>query len=134
MVEEVRLQIDQAIPCGLILNELVTNALKYAYPNGKRGEVVIELRESDAGMVTLSVSDQGVGLPAEFDWSNSASMGLPIVDLLTQQLGGTLAVRTSPGASFTIEFPKIARRRRPRRLECCYHDAWRSWFACVRRR
>jgi len=106
MVEEVRLQIDQAIPCGLILNELVTNALKYAYPNGKRGEVVIELRESDAGMVTLSVSDQGVGLPAEFDWSNSASMGLPIVDLLTQQLGGTLAVRTSPGASFTIEFPK----------------------------
>ena len=105
-VDEVRLQIDQAIPCGLILNELVTNALKYAYPNGKRGEVVIDLRETDGGMVTLAVSDQGVGLPAGFDWTHSESMGLPIVDLLTQQLGGTLAVRTSPGASFTIEFPR----------------------------
>ncbi len=101
----VALRIDQAIPCGLILNELVTNALKYAYPADKSGEVLIELRES-AGTVHLSVSDDGVGLPPNWTLTSSKSLGLPIVDLLAQQLGGELSVRSSPGTCFTISFPK----------------------------
>jgi PAS domain S-box-containing protein len=100
------LKVDQAIPCGLIFNELITNALKYAYPPGTGGEVAVELRENAAGFVTLSVADHGVGLPAGFDCQNSKSMGLPIVELLTKQIAGTLHVQTSPGAAFTIEFPK----------------------------
>jgi len=100
------LKVDQAIPCGLILNELVTNALKYAYPPGAGGEILVELGENAAGLVTVSVADRGVGLPEGFDWQNSKSMGLPIVDLLTKQIAGTLHVRTNPGAAFTIEFPK----------------------------
>jgi two-component sensor histidine kinase len=102
--ERVLLEVEQAVPCGLILNELVTNALKYAYPAGRKGEVVVDLRESAAGLVTLSVSDQGVGLPEGLDWQNSESMGLPIIELLTQQIGGELKVRTGPGTAFTGEF------------------------------
>jgi PAS domain S-box-containing protein len=102
----VLLRVDQAIPCGLILNELVTNALKYAYPTGSSGEIAVDLTETPAGLVSLSVADRGVGLPAGFDWRNSKSMGLPIVDLLANQLGGTFAIRTNPGTAFTIEFPK----------------------------
>jgi PAS domain S-box-containing protein len=110
------LKVDQAIPCGLILNELVTNALKYAYPPGMTGEIMVDLRENAAGLVTLSVADSGVGLPDGFDWQNSKSMGLPIVDLLTTQIAGTLQVRTASGSTasgstasgstFAVEFLK----------------------------
>jgi PAS domain S-box-containing protein len=103
------LGVDQAIPCGLILNELVTNALKYAYPQGQSGEVTVALSEN-AGLVRLSVSDQGVGLPEGLDWQNSDSMGLPIVDLLAKQLGGALSVRSSPGTACIVEFPKEGRK------------------------
>jgi PAS domain S-box-containing protein len=105
-VSRVVLNADQAIPCGLILNELVTNALKYAYPNNGRGEIVVELSESELGYVTLGVSDQGIGLPEGLDWKNSNSLGLPIVDILARQIGGELFVGPKPGASFTVEFPK----------------------------
>ncbi len=59
----VLLEFDQAIPCGLILNELVTNALKYAYPGGKAGEIKVDLKETPSGSVTLTVADQRIGLP-----------------------------------------------------------------------
>ena len=107
--EKVYLKIDHAIPLGLILNELVTNALKYAYPREcPGGEVVIDLHEGEHSGVTLRVSDHGVGLPDDLDWRNSDSMGLPIVDLLTQQMGGSLKIHSKPGAAFTIEFFKEA--------------------------
>jgi len=105
-ITPVLLDVDQAIPCGLILNELVTNALKYAYPPGKSGEVVIELGETPAGLVTLSVSDDGVGLPAGFDWQESQSMGLTTVDLLAKQIGGKLSVHSGRRTAFTVEFVK----------------------------
>jgi len=107
-LRSVILNTDQAIPCGLILNELVTNALKYAYPNDRSGEIIVDLYESDSGYVTVAVSDNGIGLPEGLDWKNSNSLGLPIVDVLARQIGGQLTVRASPGASFTIEFPKSA--------------------------
>lgn len=100
---------DQAIACGLILSELVTNALKYAYPNGRSGEIMVDLEEHSSGTVRLAVSDQGVGLPAQLDWGNSDSIGLPIVDVLAKQIGGSLEVCGSPGASFVVQFPKEVR-------------------------
>jgi two-component sensor histidine kinase len=99
------LNVTQAIPCGLILNELVTNALKYAYPPGHAGEVVVTLSET-LGLVTLSVSDQGIGLPQGLDCRNTKSMGLSIVALLSKQIGGTLSVHPSPGTAFIVVFPK----------------------------
>lgn len=99
------LPIEQAVPCGLILNELVTNALKYAYPDGK-GEILIRLSSHD-DHVCLSVSDQGVGLPLDFNASESKSLGMKLVRALTEQLDGNLEVGPSPGASFTVRFPKL---------------------------
>jgi PAS domain S-box-containing protein len=102
--EQVYLKIDHAIPLGLILNELVTNSLKYAYPNEMVGDVVVELQKFSDGNVSLTVADEGVGLPEGFDWSESASMGLPIVEVLTQQLEGKLTFTGRPGTTFAINF------------------------------
>jgi two-component sensor histidine kinase len=103
----VNLTVEQAIPCGLILNELVTNALKYAYPNGQSGDVVIYMEESPNGMVTLSVTDRGVGLPEGLDWTGSESMGLPMVSVLAQQIDGEMGVETRSGhTEFVIKFRK----------------------------
>ncbi len=98
---------EQAIPCGLILNELLTNAFKYAYPAETEGEICVALRASAHGRVKLTVSDKGVGFPQGFDWkSATSSLGLTIIEALTQQLGGKLVVGTGPGASFTVQFSK----------------------------
>jgi PAS domain S-box-containing protein len=101
----VLLNVAQAIPCALILNELVTNALKYAYPPARTGGIMVALSET-LGLVTLSVSDQGVGLPEGMNWQNAKSMGLSMVALLSEQIEGILSVHSSPGTAFTVVFPK----------------------------
>jgi two-component sensor histidine kinase len=105
-LEPVLLGLSQAISCGLILNELVTNALKYAFPGTRTGEVLVELHGSRADTVELRVADNGVGLPPGFDWTQSHSLGLRIVALLTHQLSGTLRDDAGGGTSFTLSFPK----------------------------
>ena len=105
-LEPVLLGLSQAISCGLILNELVTNALKYAFPGSRAGEVLVKLDGSQDGTVELRVADNGVGLPAGFDWKQSHSLGLRIVALLTHQLSGTLRNDAGAGTSFTLSFPK----------------------------
>jgi len=82
------LSADQAIPVGLILNELVSNALKHAFPNDRKGRVDIEARCS-AGQVNLIVRDDGVGIAANLDPKHGKSLGLKIVHVLTRQLKGT---------------------------------------------
>ncbi len=102
----IMLGIDQAIPCGLILNELITNALKYAYPDNQYGEILVELKEVENNCVSLTVSDNGVGLPEGFEWQRSNTLGLSIIDILAHQIGGSLAVQSQAGATFTVVFPK----------------------------
>jgi PAS domain S-box-containing protein len=98
------LTIDQAIPCGLILNESVTNALKYAYPHGENGEIAVKL-SCDAESVMMAVSDQGVGFPRDLD--TTQTLGLQLIQLLTEQLSGEAEFsRSLPGTSVTIRFPR----------------------------
>jgi two-component system, sensor histidine kinase PdtaS len=99
---ETRLTIDQAIPCGLILSELITNAFKYGYPGGE-GEILIHI-SSDGNRVRMSVSDQGVGLPPDFERKTSESLGMTLIRMLTKQLGGHLEIGKQPGASFSVRF------------------------------
>ena len=102
-LETARLTIEQSIPCGLILNELLTNAIKYAYPSGE-GEICISLAER-AGDVSMTVCDYGVGLPADFSCETCKSLGMTLAaKQLTLQLDGRLEVGGPPGASFTITF------------------------------
>jgi two-component sensor histidine kinase len=104
-LQPVFLGLSQAISCGLILNELVTNAFKYAFPASRKGEVLVALDCPQKGIVRMRVADNGVGLPPGFDWTQSHSLGLRIVALLTDQLSGTLRTDSAAGAAFTLTFP-----------------------------
>jgi PAS domain S-box-containing protein len=110
MCENVQLNIEQAMPIGLITNELFTNAFKYAFPEGQPGTIKISLEYLDAedhkpAEVLLMVADNGVGLPAGWDIKQSESLGLSLVQILTRQLHGTLLVESqSGGASFSLRF------------------------------
>ncbi len=100
------LGVDQAIPAGLILNELISNALKHAFPGNRAGSVSVEGGESD-GTMTLVVRDDGVGLPENFNPSQTSSLGIRIVQILTRQLKGTLAIENHGGAAFRVSFPLL---------------------------
>ena len=101
----VTLSIETAVPCGLILNELASNALKHAFPNGSSGEVTVGLEHDSAtSTVCLQVCDNGVGLPAGLDWRQSRSLGLRLVQILAGQLRGTVDTGTGPGTEFRVTF------------------------------
>ncbi|NLX03783.1 MAG: PAS domain-containing protein [Phycisphaerae bacterium] len=104
-VEGVALPIDTAIPCGIIINELVTNALKHAFPDGRRGEIRIDLHPAEREY-RLVVSDNGTGIPADLDFRKTESLGLQLVTTLTDQLDGTVELERDGGTRFTIVFPK----------------------------
>ncbi|MEQ1916753.1 MAG: histidine kinase dimerization/phosphoacceptor domain -containing protein, partial [Gallionella sp.] len=100
-----QLGIEQAILCGMIINELVSNSLKHGFPKGRAGEVCVELRVNEAeAQVQLMVSDNGVGLPADFKDHLGRSLGLQLVSDLTGQLKGSLEIEPGSNAVFTIEF------------------------------
>jgi PAS domain S-box-containing protein len=107
-IDEVYLNIDTAIPCGLIINELVTNAIKYAFPEGKPGTITIRLiknrLESNDNGFTLEISDDGIGIPDTLNISETETLGLQLVQILVNQLKGSLVVESKPGACFTIQF------------------------------
>jgi two-component sensor histidine kinase len=105
----VSLELNQAIPCGLILNELLANCLKYAFPDARRGEILVALRRED-DHITLRVADNGVGLPLGLDWRNTKSLGLRIVNILARQLKGSVHQETGAGADFSLIFQKAANR------------------------
>ena len=104
-MEEISLDMDLSVPCGLLITELLSNAMKYAFPSGRKGTVVVGLRRSGNHQLTLSVSDDGVGFPAEVDMHAPSTLGLRIVNTLTGQLRGTLAIRREPGTKIEITFP-----------------------------
>jgi two-component sensor histidine kinase len=107
-VVDVFLDIDTAVPCGLIINELVSNALKHAF-KGRTGTGVIRITfqiTPDGTHYRFSVSDDGIGLPADMDIRQSSSMGLEIVRILTEQLDGHWTCVSDGGTEFVIEFPR----------------------------
>jgi len=100
---DVSLGVDQAIPCGLVINELITNSLKYAFPSSRGGEIKVSLAENE-GEVELTVSDNGVGIPASLDLAGSKTLGLRLVGNLVEQLGGKIELDRTAGTSFKITF------------------------------
>ncbi len=103
--ENVYLSIDQAIPCGLIINELVSNSIKHAFPEGRGRKIdigLIAIKDS----LTLRIEDNGIGFPKDKDPKFAKSLGLRLVYLLTQQLEGSIMLHRSGGTAFEITFPK----------------------------
>jgi len=101
---EVWLSAEKAVPCGLILNELLTNCVKHAFPAGRAGEIHLSVQADTEAQVTLSVRDNGVGFPEGLDFRNTASLGMQLACLLTEQLGGTMALERRHGTAVTIHF------------------------------
>jgi PAS domain S-box-containing protein len=95
---------DVASPCGLIVNELLSNAFKYAFPGGKSGVVRIELRREPEGRVQLLVGDNGIGFPPDLQWKTSPTLGLRLVRTLARQIEAGIEVDTRGGTAFTIRF------------------------------
>jgi two-component sensor histidine kinase len=104
-VEEVSLGLDVSVACGLIINELLSNAIKYAFPNGRRGTVFIGLKHGNGGSLVLSVRDDGIGFPGSVDFRAPSTLGLRIVNILAAQLKGVLALQSGSGSAFTLTFP-----------------------------
>lgn len=114
-IEPIWVNIDIAIPCGLIINELVTNALKHAFPMGQAGQIYITIKSQTHSpqtyglqshdRIVIKVGDDGIGLPLELDWQNNESLGLQIVNILTDQLKGSIELTKKDfGTEFTVEF------------------------------
>jgi len=103
-IKDILLDVNTAIPCGLIINELVSNALKYAFPKGRKGEIYIGLRLAKDNKFTLTVKDNGVGLPKGLDFRKTESLGMQLVIMLTEQLDGSIEVDTKKGTTFKITF------------------------------
>ena len=103
-LKPVSLPVAVAVPCGLILNELITNAFKHAFPGRAQGEVTTTLSTGPHGRVCLRVSDNGVGLAAGINWRESNSLGLRLIHLLAGQLDATVEVRVEGGTEFLITF------------------------------
>ncbi|MFH1673562.1 MAG: histidine kinase dimerization/phosphoacceptor domain -containing protein [Pseudomonadota bacterium] len=105
-IEDVIIEVDIAIPCGLIVNELVSNSLKYAFTEDGKGEVKITLHSTDENEMELTVSDDGVGVPKDLDFRNTESLGLKLVNILTNQIRGRLDLERSKGSKFYIRFKR----------------------------
>ena len=109
-VDAMRLDIDTAVPCGLILNELISNSLKYAFTRGVGGQLCVTLACCSDNQIRLAVEDNGIGLAKDFSMAQSRSLGLRIVQILTKQLGGSLHVKGNPagrGTCFEVIFPLV---------------------------
>ena len=103
----ISLRIDAAIPFGLIINELVSNSLKYAFQEDRKGEIKVAIRSNDRGDVELTISDNGVGMPEDVDFRKTDSLGLNLVDALVRQLQGEIELYREKGTGFIITFKGI---------------------------
>ncbi|MHC5735941.1 PAS domain S-box protein [Nostoc sp.] len=106
-IDSVSLNVDQAIACGLVINELISNALKHAFPNQQVGTISIALRNI-GNSIEMTIRDNGIGLPENLDWRNTDSLGLSLVyDLVTEQLEGNITLERNHGTGFKIQFTQL---------------------------
>src|SRR5690606_5239784 len=105
-VEKLDLELDQAIPCGLIVNELVSNSLKYAFPNEAKGRLKLKLSEKK-DLIYLGIEDNGIGLPKDFDHENTNTLGLQLVMTLVEQLDGNMELKSQKGTNYLITFERL---------------------------
>ncbi|MFZ6751010.1 PAS domain S-box protein [Undibacterium sp. Ren11W] len=103
----VYLPINSAIPCGLLINELITNSLKHAFLEHRKGQISVTLSPTEHNQILLIVSDNGAGIPDDLDIENIETLGLRLVTLLSQQLNGILTIQRRDPTTFTLEFPLL---------------------------
>ena len=103
--EDIKFGIEQATPIGLLINELVSNSLKHAFPENRKGHIIIRLQAVDPGEIEIMVSDNGIGIPEDLDWRHTDTLGFKLVTILAEnQLKGTANLNRENGTHFTIRF------------------------------
>ncbi len=110
-IENVNLNIDTAIPCGLIITELISNCLKYAFPNQMKGEIIIILKSVE-DKFELVISDNGIGLPVNVNLNNIKTLGILLVKSLTEQIDGKISIKKNCGTQFKIIFKEMKYKKR----------------------
>jgi PAS domain S-box-containing protein len=109
-ISDIQVDINSAIPLGLIINEILSNSLKHAFPAGRKGMITVTGKKDD-GTTCIIVQDDGVGIPESLDWKNTESLGLRLVYNLTEQLRGTIELERAAGTRFTITIPAETEKR-----------------------
>lgn len=107
-IDPVSLDVAQAIPIGLIINEAVTNSIKYAFPQRDGGSIHILLKHPEGNDILLEITDDGVGVKPGFDIKQTHSMGMQLIDTLNEQLEGKMTIENKGGLGISILFKKIA--------------------------
>jgi two-component system, sensor histidine kinase PdtaS len=103
-IQTLELDVAQAVPLGLIINEAVTNSVKYAFPNEGNGEIDIKIQQSFANGIVLDIQDDGIGLPKDFDWQHTQSLGMSLMMGLAKQLDGQFEVINNKGITIQVKF------------------------------
>ncbi|MGC1396579.1 MAG: histidine kinase dimerization/phosphoacceptor domain -containing protein, partial [Coleofasciculaceae cyanobacterium] len=106
-LEQVKLKLDKAIPCGLIISELVSNSLKYAFPEQMPGKISLSLNHDQHNYINLIIQDNGVGFPVDWESGKGKSLGMQLVNILTNQLEGTIEINHRMGSEFKIRFLEL---------------------------
>ena len=106
-IEQVYLNIETAHPCGLIINELIANALEHAFPDEQPGTIWLKLKKEEPKQITLTIADDGIGFPENLDFQETESLGLQLVCTLTEQLEGAIELVRTKGTSFTLSFSEL---------------------------
>jgi PAS domain S-box-containing protein len=111
-LQPIFLNIETVTPCGLIVNELISNAFEHAFPHHETGQIWIRVKEDEKKQVIITIEDNGVGFPADLDFQNTESLGLQLICLLTKQLNGKITVSSHQGTAFTLTFSELRYRQR----------------------
>ncbi len=110
-IEDISLNIETAVPCGLIISELISNSLKYAFPNKMNGEIIVSLK-SEKDTYQLCVCDNGIGLPEDINFSKIKTLGLLLVNSLTEQIDGKVTIYRDNGTQYKITFKELIYKER----------------------
>lgn len=103
-VDRIFMGIREAVPCGLMITEIISNAMKYAFPEGRDGVITVSLKRNRRGVITLAVRDNGIGLPGGVDFETATTLGMELIGELTKQIKGTVSVISDGGTAYTIRF------------------------------
>jgi len=102
--EDIELNVSEAVPIGLIMNEAITNAIKYAFPEQRSGQISIMFRHLENAFVGLIISDNGIGIPVESDWHHSESTGISLISMLASQIDAELKIQSEKGLTISVQF------------------------------
>jgi two-component sensor histidine kinase len=106
------MDIDTAIPCGLLINEIISNSLKHAFPGTHKSEIGVSLDMNSDKYFELIVRDNGKGIPEGFDYKKSKSLGIQLIMTLVKQLDGSIDIKKDRGTEYMITFPPLEYRKR----------------------